>query len=93
MQLETLFLAVSIIDRFLSRGYFKSVRCLQLLGIASITLATRIEENQPYNWSEIWTISFFLMSKSCVLCINQICFFEEFTDFKIVNAQHIANKI
>ncbi|XP_078171782.1 cyclin-SDS-like isoform X2 [Carex rostrata] len=49
MQLETLFLAVSIIDRFLSRGYFKSVRCLQLLGIASITLATRIEENQPYN--------------------------------------------
>ncbi|KAJ3697687.1 hypothetical protein LUZ61_001392 [Rhynchospora tenuis] len=49
MQLETLFLGVTILDRFLSRGYFKSVRYLQLLGIASLILATRIEENQPYN--------------------------------------------
>ncbi|KAG6473591.1 hypothetical protein ZIOFF_067508 [Zingiber officinale] len=46
---ETLFLGVSLMDRFLSRGYFKSIRNLQLSGIASITLATRIEENQPYN--------------------------------------------
>nr|CAD1832751.1 unnamed protein product [Ananas comosus var. bracteatus] len=40
---------VGIMDRFLSRGYFKSTRNLQLLGVASITLSTRIEENQPYN--------------------------------------------
>lgn len=49
LQLETLFLGVGIMDRFLSRGYFKSIRNLQLLGVASITLSTRIEENQPYN--------------------------------------------
>ncbi|OAY70213.1 Cyclin-SDS-like, partial [Ananas comosus] len=49
LQLETLFLGVGIMDRFLSRGYFKSTRNLQLLGVASITLSTRIEENQPYN--------------------------------------------
>ncbi|XP_020085746.1 cyclin-SDS-like isoform X1 [Ananas comosus] len=51
LQLETLFLGVGIMDRFLSRGYFKSIRNLQLLGVASITLSTRIEENQPYNSS------------------------------------------
>ncbi|KAG1334849.1 cyclin-SDS-like [Cocos nucifera] len=49
LQGETLFLGVSLMDRFLSRGYFKNERNLQLLGIACITLATRIEENQPYN--------------------------------------------
>ncbi|KAJ6816805.1 cyclin-SDS-like [Iris pallida] len=46
---ETLFLGVTMMDRFLSRGYFQSERNLQLLGIASITLAARLEENQPYN--------------------------------------------
>lgn len=49
LQSETLFLGVSLMDRFLSRGYFKSEKNLQLLGIACVTLATRIEENQPYN--------------------------------------------
>ncbi|XP_073110364.1 cyclin-SDS-like isoform X2 [Elaeis guineensis] len=49
LQSETLFLGVSLMDRFLTRGYFKNERNLQLLGIACITLATRIEENQPYN--------------------------------------------
>ncbi|XP_072973808.1 cyclin-SDS-like isoform X1 [Typha angustifolia] len=49
LQDETLFLGVGLLDRFLSRGYFKSVKNLQLLGISCITLATRIEENQPYN--------------------------------------------
>ncbi|KAJ3672881.1 hypothetical protein LUZ60_006255 [Juncus effusus] len=49
MELETLFLGVSLLDRFLTRGYFKTVKHLQLLGISCITLATRIEENQPYN--------------------------------------------
>ncbi|OWM70489.1 cyclin-SDS isoform X2 [Punica granatum] len=46
---ETLFLAVSIFDRFLRVGCFKSQRNFQIAGIASLTLATRIEENQPYN--------------------------------------------
>ncbi|EOA37295.1 hypothetical protein CARUB_v10010916mg [Capsella rubella] len=46
---ETLFLGVGLLDRFLSKGSFKSERTLILVGIASLTLATRIEENQPYN--------------------------------------------
>ncbi|XP_048597685.1 cyclin-SDS-like [Brassica napus] len=49
LQPETLFLGVSLLDRFLSKGTFKSERTLVLVGIASLTLATRIEENQPYN--------------------------------------------
>ncbi|KAK6146714.1 hypothetical protein DH2020_020583 [Rehmannia glutinosa] len=50
LQKETMFLGVGLLDRFLSKGYFKSVRNLQIAGIACLTLATRIEENQPYNW-------------------------------------------
>ncbi|CAL0318589.1 unnamed protein product [Lupinus luteus] len=46
---ETLFLGVSLLDRFLSKGYFKTKRSLQLVGIACLTLATRIEENQQNN--------------------------------------------
>ena len=49
LQPETLFLGVSLLDRFLSKGTFKNERTLVLVGIASLTLATRIEENQPYN--------------------------------------------
>ncbi|CAL8097738.1 unnamed protein product [Prunus armeniaca] len=49
LQQETKFLAVSLLDRFLSKGFFKSKRILQIVGIACLTLATRIEENQPYN--------------------------------------------
>ncbi|KAL9306163.1 Cyclin-SDS [Arabidopsis thaliana] len=49
LQQETLFLGVGLLDRFLSKGSFKSERTLILVGIASLTLATRIEENQPYN--------------------------------------------
>ncbi|CAN7134231.1 unnamed protein product, partial [Brassica rapa subsp. narinosa] len=48
-QQETLFLGVSLLDRFLSKGSFNSERTLVLVGIASLTLATRIEENQLYN--------------------------------------------
>lgn len=48
-QLETTFLGVSLLDRFLSKGFFKNKRSLQIVGIACLTLATRIEENQPYN--------------------------------------------
>lgn len=48
-QMETLFLGVALMDRFLGQGYFKTERNLQLLGIACITLATRIEENQIRN--------------------------------------------
>ncbi|KAI3965538.1 hypothetical protein MKW92_018514 [Papaver armeniacum] len=49
LNLETVFLGVSLLDRFLSKGFFQNKRNLQLLGIACLTLATRIEENQPYN--------------------------------------------
>ncbi|KAI3453190.1 hypothetical protein Pfo_009853 [Paulownia fortunei] len=49
LQKETMFLGVSLLDRFLSKGYFKNLRNLQIAGIACLTLATRIEENQPYN--------------------------------------------
>ncbi|KAF7827606.1 cyclin-SDS [Senna tora] len=46
---ETMFLGVSLLDRFLSKGFFKTRRNLQIVGIACLTLATRIEENQPHN--------------------------------------------
>jgi len=46
----TMFMGIGLMDRFLSQGYMKGLRNLQLLGIAYITLATHIEENQPYNW-------------------------------------------
>nr|XP_029145281.1 cyclin-SDS-like [Arachis hypogaea] len=46
---ETMFLGVSLLDRFLSKGYFKVKRNLQIVGIACLTLATRIEENQQYS--------------------------------------------
>ncbi|KAL9248108.1 hypothetical protein vseg_021467 [Gypsophila vaccaria] len=46
---ETMFLGVRLLDRFLSKGCFTSKRNLQILGIACLTLAIRIEENQPYN--------------------------------------------
>ncbi|GFP83578.1 cyclin-sds [Phtheirospermum japonicum] len=49
LQKETMFLGVNLFDRFLSKGYFKNVRNLQIAGIACLALATRIEENQPYN--------------------------------------------
>ncbi|KAL8535852.1 hypothetical protein ACS0TY_011479 [Phlomoides rotata] len=49
LQKETMFLGVNLLDRFLSKGYFKNVRNLQMAGIACLTLATRIEENQPNN--------------------------------------------
>ncbi|KZV19547.1 cyclin-SDS [Dorcoceras hygrometricum] len=49
LQRETMFLGVSLLDRFLSKGYFKNIQNLQIAGIACLTLATRIEENQPNN--------------------------------------------
>ncbi|XP_076960181.1 cyclin-SDS-like [Bidens hawaiensis] len=49
LQKETLFLGVSLLDRFLRKGYFRNKRELEIAGIACLTLATRIEENQPYN--------------------------------------------
>ena len=52
---ETMFLGVSLYDQFLSKGYFKNQRSLQIAGIASLTLATRIEENQPFNRSYLQT--------------------------------------
>ncbi|KAD4982944.1 hypothetical protein E3N88_19615 [Mikania micrantha] len=49
LQEETMFLGVNLLDRFLSKGYFRSKTELEIAGIACLTLATRIEENQPYN--------------------------------------------
>ncbi|KAI4379100.1 hypothetical protein MLD38_005437 [Melastoma candidum] len=46
---ETLFLAVNLLDRFLSKGHFEQRRNLEIAGVACLTLAVRIEENQPYN--------------------------------------------
>ncbi|KAJ0094918.1 hypothetical protein Patl1_15593 [Pistacia atlantica] len=48
-QQETMFLGVNLLDRFLSRGFFQAKRNLQIVGIACLVLATRLEENQPYN--------------------------------------------
>ncbi|KAK8993648.1 hypothetical protein V6N11_007875 [Hibiscus sabdariffa] len=48
-QHETIFLGVGLLDRFLSKGFFRNKRSLQIVGIACLVLATRIEENQPYN--------------------------------------------
>ncbi|KAF2316687.1 hypothetical protein GH714_042028 [Hevea brasiliensis] len=48
-QHETMFLGVGLLDRFLSKGFFKNKRSLRIVGIACLTLATRIEENQLYN--------------------------------------------
>jgi hypothetical protein len=49
LQRETMFLGVSLLDRFLSKGFFRDKRNLQIAGIACLTLAIRMEENQPYN--------------------------------------------
>ncbi|XP_022877134.1 cyclin-SDS [Olea europaea var. sylvestris] len=49
LQKETMFLGVNLLDRFLCKGYFTNKRNLQIVGIACLTLATRIEENQPSN--------------------------------------------
>ncbi|KAL8227707.1 hypothetical protein R6Q57_015291 [Mikania cordata] len=49
LQQETMFLGVNLLDRFLSKGYLRSRTELEIAGIACLTLATRIEENQPYN--------------------------------------------
>ncbi|KAH7841278.1 hypothetical protein Vadar_027843 [Vaccinium darrowii] len=46
---ETIFLGVGLLDRFLSKGFFITERNLQIVGIACLALATRIEENQPFN--------------------------------------------
>ncbi|KAH9321399.1 hypothetical protein KI387_016038, partial [Taxus chinensis] len=50
LQWETLFLAANLMDRFLSKGTFRNESHLQILGVACMTLAIRLEENQPGNW-------------------------------------------
>ncbi|XP_023512093.1 cyclin-SDS-like [Cucurbita pepo subsp. pepo] len=47
---ETTFLGVTLLDQILSKGFFRAGSHLQILGIACLTLATRIEENQSYSW-------------------------------------------
>ncbi|KAM6567602.1 hypothetical protein CsatA_026730 [Cannabis sativa] len=58
LQQETAFLGVCLLDRFLSKGFFKNRRILQIVGIACLALATRMEENQPYNSVRQKSISF-----------------------------------
>jgi len=58
---ETMFLAINLFDRFLSKGYFKAERNLHIVGIACLTLATRIEENQQYNRFIVYKLFFVLM--------------------------------
>ncbi|XP_022995283.1 cyclin-SDS-like [Cucurbita maxima] len=49
---ETTFLGVTLLDQILRKGFFKAGRHLQILGVACLTLATRIEENQSYSWMQ-----------------------------------------
>ncbi|XP_062109825.1 cyclin-SDS [Humulus lupulus] len=58
LQQETTFLGVCLLDRFLSKGFFKNKKILQIVGIACLALATRMEENQPYNSVRQKNISF-----------------------------------
>ncbi|KAL9256131.1 Cyclin-SDS-like protein [Drosera capensis] len=54
---ETMFLGVQLLDRFLSKAFFKSRRDIEVLGISCLTLATRIEEKQPCNTISQKTLS------------------------------------
>ncbi|KAM7487797.1 hypothetical protein LguiB_025281 [Lonicera macranthoides] len=67
-QRETMFLGVNLLDRFLSNGYFKNKRNLQIAGIACLTLATRIEENQPFNRQVVRQKSFYIESNIYSRC-------------------------
>ncbi|GAA0166770.1 kinase activator [Lithospermum erythrorhizon] len=72
---ETMFLGINLLDRLFSKGYFKTKRSLQIAGIACLTLATRIEENQPYN-----------RYTYILLCLHTLCSFISCTlanDFSI----------
>ncbi|KAK9106585.1 hypothetical protein Syun_022596 [Stephania yunnanensis] len=72
LQGETVFLAVTLLDRFLNQGFFKNKRKLQVLGIACLTLATRIEENQPLNWQNAFHVGNNVHSKSEVIAMEWI---------------------
>ncbi|GAB2214321.1 hypothetical protein Droror1_Dr00018664 [Drosera rotundifolia] len=43
------YLGVHLLDRFLTKAFFRSRRYIEALSISCLTLATRIEEKQPYN--------------------------------------------
>ncbi|KAL3824029.1 hypothetical protein ACJIZ3_020058 [Penstemon smallii] len=51
LQMETMFLGVSFLDRFLAKGYFKNIRHLQIAGIPCLALTPNTEEKQPYHFS------------------------------------------
>uniref|UniRef100_A0ACD5X0Q2 Uncharacterized protein n=1 Tax=Avena sativa TaxID=4498 RepID=A0ACD5X0Q2_AVESA len=82
LQPETLFLGVGLMDRVLTRGYVKDTRNLQLLGIACITLATRIEENQPYNsiMQKTFMVGINMYSRSEVVAMEWLV--QEVLDFQ-----------
>ncbi|KAE8793450.1 cyclin-SDS-like [Hordeum vulgare] len=82
LQPETLFLGIGLMDRFLTRGYIKGTRNVQLLGIACITLATRIEENQPYNsiMQKSFLVGINLYSRSEVVAMEWLV--QEVLDFQ-----------
>ncbi|XP_047086610.1 cyclin-SDS-like [Lolium rigidum] len=82
LQPETCFMGVGLMDRFLTRGYVEGTRNLQLLGIACVTLATRIEENQPYNsiMQNTFTVGINMYSRSEVVAMEWLV--QEVLDFQ-----------
>ncbi|CAM0872077.1 unnamed protein product [Alopecurus aequalis] len=90
LQPETLFMGVGLMDRFLTRGYLKGSKNVQLLGIACITLATRIEENQPYNsiMQNSFTVGINMYSRSEVVAMEWLI--QEVLDFQcfVTTAHH-----
>ncbi|KAF8673811.1 hypothetical protein HU200_048567 [Digitaria exilis] len=82
LQTVTKFMGIGLMDRFLTQGYMRGLRNLQLLGIACITLATRIEENQPYNCvlQKTFTVGINTYSRSEVVAMEWLV--QEVLNFK-----------
>ncbi|KAF8718381.1 hypothetical protein HU200_025362 [Digitaria exilis] len=82
LQPVTTFMGIGLMDRFLTQGYMMGLRNLQLLGIACITLAIRIEENQPYNCvlQKTFTVGINTYSRSEVVAMEWLV--QEVLNFK-----------
>ncbi|KAJ8562874.1 hypothetical protein K7X08_031326 [Anisodus acutangulus] len=82
LQKETMFLSVNLFDRFLSKGYFRTKRCLQIAGIACLTLAVRIEENQPHNSIRQKTFAVAGIAYSCSEVVSMEWLVQEVLNFQ-----------
>jgi len=80
-------MGIGLMDRFLTQGYMKGLRNLQLLGIACITLATRIEENQRYNCvlQKTFKVGINIYSRSDVVAMEWLV--QEVLNFKCLSQQ------